>query len=36
MVKLSGFYRRISALNADPIINSVEMCVSHGKYPRGA
>ena len=31
-----GIYNRISTLCAHPVMNSVEFCISYGKYPRDA
>ena len=37
MVKHSSdIYHRISRLYADPVMNSVEFCISYGEFPRGA
>ena len=37
MVKhLLGIYHKISTLYADPMMNSVELCISYGKFPRDA
>ena len=31
-----GIFHRISTLDADPMMNSVELCISYGKFPRNA
>ena len=31
-----GIYHRISTLYADPMMNSVELCISDGKLPKDA
>ena len=37
MVKLPlGIYHSISTLYADPMMNSVALCISYGKFPRDA
>ena len=37
LVKLSlGIYHGILTLYADPMMNSVELCISYGKFPRDA
>ena len=31
-----GIYHRISTQYADPVMNSVELCISYGEFPRVA